>query len=223
VVIKGRDSIKHWRHILVHKKELSKKINRPVGIRVAALDYFDIIGDPKEYLEKAERAGVSPDTLETDWTDSVFSHSQIQERLKQEMNRAKRYKHSLSLILIDIDEFHTVNEKHGFKIGDIVLSRIIKIVNHSIRTVDSHGHYAGDKFIIVLPDTNRREASELAERIRKNVEDRSGYIKDLEKPITISSSVIQLEGKETASTDLIQKALNLLQKGRSEKKNFVFS
>lgn len=87
------------------------------------------------------------------------------------IKRARRYKHPLSLIMLDLDRFKDINDTYGHVTGDTMLSEVGKIISHNVRGIDTAGRYGGDEFLIVLPETNETDAKNLAERICKLVKD----------------------------------------------------
>lgn len=221
--VKARDAVKHWKQILYHKCDLEKRIGRLINIRVAALDYFNVIGNEDDYLkliEKSNRRQVE-ETVAEDWLTRVYSHTYFQEKLKEELDRVRRYEHSLSLILLNVDGFREVNEQYGYKVGDLVLIRIVKIMKKTIRAVDILCRYSGDQFVVILPNTNRREAEELAERISKNIAERTRYIHEIKGGVTVSAVATQRSKDDVASQDLVKKLENLMKSKKEERKKKV--
>jgi diguanylate cyclase len=83
-----------------------------------------------------------------------------------ELRRFKRSGAAASLMMIDIDRFKEINDRHGHPAGDRVLRHLAETLLHNIRRTDTAARYAGDEFLLVLPDTNLDGATELARRIR---------------------------------------------------------
>jgi diguanylate cyclase (GGDEF)-like protein len=227
-VYRGREAKEHWRHILSHKREIEAKLGRRVGIHAASIDYFDAFADA------ARRPLASPNNTrkETDQAHGninleesiakVYSPNYHLENLKKEMLRAKRYKHSLSAIMLDIDEFKKINELFSFKTGDEVLTLIVKIIQKTIRAVDILTRYSGDRFLIILPNTNKRESFELAERLRQNVSERTKRIHGLDSGVTVTLSVGQTTGAGS-STDFMKQLENILAEGKKKERNKVYA
>jgi len=149
------------------------------------------------------------------------AEEQFIEKLKEEMLRSSRYKHALSAILLDVDEFHKINEAHSYQTGDRVLSVIVKIIQKTIRSVDILTRCSGDSFLIILPNTNRREALELAERLRENVEKRTARIEDLPAGITITLSAGQVY-TNVSSSDFMRRLENTLVEGKKRERNKIY-
>ncbi|MDI6739981.1 MAG: diguanylate cyclase, partial [Candidatus Edwardsbacteria bacterium] len=107
----------------------------------------------------------------TDGLTGVFNHRYFQEFLERELNRAKRYRHTLSLIMLDIDHFKDVNDTMGHPTGDCVLQQVAAALKKQARDVDLVARYGGEEFMVVLPETGKREAQNIANRIRVQVRD----------------------------------------------------
>jgi len=150
-----------------------------------------------------------------------FTEHNYIEKLKEEMQRSRRYKHALSAILLDVDEFHKVNEALSYQAGDRILAVIVKIIKKTIRNVDILTRYYGDRFLIILPNTNRREALELAERLRENVEKRTARVEGLPTGVTITLSAGQTD-TEITSSDFIRRIENTLIEGKKRQRNKIY-
>ena len=86
-----------------------------------------------------------------------------------ELARSLRYGNELSVLMLDIDHFKTVNDTHGHKIGDLVLQKLAKICHQAVREFDIIGRLGGEEFAILLPETAGDKALEVAERIRQSI------------------------------------------------------
>lgn len=100
----------------------------------------------------------------------VHSRRHFDDRLREEIERANRYKQPLSVIFADIDHFKRVNDTYGHRAGDQVLQQTSEIIRNTVRGSDYAARYGGEEFVILLPHTNLRKAMLMAERLRKNVE-----------------------------------------------------
>lgn len=86
-----------------------------------------------------------------------------------EVERALRYNHPMSLLMLDIDYFKEINDAFGHQAGDEVLKGLAECINHTLRLSDLKARWGGDEFIVLLLETDREKAVELAERLRKQV------------------------------------------------------
>jgi diguanylate cyclase (GGDEF)-like protein len=151
----------------------------------------------------------------TDRLTQVFNRTKFHEVIKKELERAKRYSHSLSMIMFDIDHFKKVNDTYGHTVGDYVLQTLTQIVKENLREIDYLVRWGGEEFIIITPETDIEKAEVLAERIRKGTEN---YIFDQVGAITISLGVAQLKKDDTEDTFIkrVDDAMYLAkQKGRN--------
>jgi len=222
---RGREAREHWRKIIQHKHDMETKLGRRIGISPAAIDYFEVIGSQsrQNILSLGESLPHKDGGNEDESESKVFSPTYHLEVLKKEMLRAKRYKHALTVILLDVDNFHTINERYSFKTGDDILSIIVKIIQKTTRVVDIIARYSGDRFLIVLPNTNIREAQELAQRLRLNVAERTKRIEGLDfSGVTATLSVGQMPGSG-GSVEFIKHLETILQEGKKKKRNMVYA
>ncbi len=106
----------------------------------------------------------------TDELTKIYNRKKVNESLKDEINRAKRYKDCFTLIMFDIDHFKKINDNFGHDTGDMVLKNVVKVVGAQLRITDVFGRWGGEEFIIICPNTYRDDGVSLAERIRFSVE-----------------------------------------------------
>jgi len=217
------DAISNWKKIIDNKQWLELRIGRVIGIQAAAIDYFTLQTSTTPILSIPNVSPVKSSITKQseEWIDRVYTPGYHLEKLKEEMMRAKRYKNALATILLDIDTFKAVNTALGTSGGDQVLTLIVKIIKKTIRTVDIITRYSGDSFLLILPNTNKREAQELAERIREYVVQRTRTIPNYSNGVTITLSVGQCT-KDDSSMDYLKKLVNTLNEGKAKKRNSVY-
>ena len=109
------------------------------------------------------------DQAKTDYLTGINNRRAISAALENEILRAKRYKKSASLLLIDIDHFKKINDQYGHDVGDKVLRIIADIICKSVRSTDMAARWGGEEFLVILPETDAHGAKILAERIRTRV------------------------------------------------------
>ena len=222
---RGKEARDHWRRILGHKEDMQAKLGRRVCILVTAIDYFESIAGPKTSQPQAmflDELNPLQNTINREeWINRVYAPGYHIEKLKEEMLRAKRYKHALSVILLDVDEFHKINQNFSFKVGDELLTVIVKIIKKTIRAVDIVTRYSGDRFLLILPNTNKREATELADRLRSSIFDRTKRITGLTNGVTVTLSVGQ-SAKEDKSAEFMKTLEHALEEGKKKSRNSVY-
>jgi len=97
------------------------------------------------------------------------NHRTFQTRLEEEVARARRGGHPLALMMVDLDDFRTINNTYGHQAGDTTLVSIAAALKASVRGADVAARYGGDEFAVILPETDMDEALEVAERVRAAV------------------------------------------------------
>ena len=124
----------------------------------------------------------------TDDLTKLHNHRHFYQRLEEEYKRAERYRSDLSLILLDLDHFKTVNDTHGHQRGDAVLRELANVLLRSIRETDLLARYGGEEFAVLLPETSLAGAFRQAERMRQAV--KAHYFEALQgQTLTISCGV----------------------------------
>jgi diguanylate cyclase (GGDEF)-like protein len=136
--------------------------------------------------------------INIDYLTKVNNRKSIESILRKEFNRAKRYEHPLSLIILDIDDFKKINDTYGHNMGDKVLKEFAKIVVSTIRETDHIGRWGGEEFILVATETALEDAVLLAEKIRERVSEFS-----FPCPEKVSCSVGVAELKEQENADIL--------------------
>ena len=124
----------------------------------------------------------------TDDLTGLYNHRHFFKTLESELTRMKRQKTSLSLLMLDVDNFKRYNDSHGHVEGDRVLKKIGEIIKHSIRhNVDSGYRYGGDEFASLLIGASLEQALTIAERIRLTIEE-AGF-----EDITVSVGLAEFQ------------------------------
>lgn len=128
----------------------------------------------------------------TDTLTGLANRAHWLETAAREMQRYLRNRRPAALVLLDIDGFKQVNDRHGHAAGDVLLRELADVLRGSLRSTDTPGRLGGDEFGIVLPETGLEHAREVAERIRQRVE-RIGHTDDtLVQPCTLSLGVAEV-------------------------------
>ena len=107
----------------------------------------------------------------TDGLTRLANHRHFQEQLRREFSRAQRYGSSLSLIMMDLDHFKRVNDRHGHPFGDMVLKETAELIGRRLRETDLPARYGGEEFAVILPNTPLAGAFKVAERILGDLND----------------------------------------------------
>ena len=145
----------------------------------------------KQLLEAQDQA--LRDTLTT-----LPNRLAYNERLMVEHARWQRIGGTLSLVVLDIDKFKSINDTWGHQAGDRVLKYLARELSGQIRAQDFFGRYGGEEFVLILPDTNRAGALRVAENLRRHIEACSFKFKDQPVAVTISCGVAEFKAQESA-------------------------
>lgn len=162
-------------------------------------------------------------------TDSLCGCSNrgcLNTRLPQEISRARRYRHSLSVVMCDIDHFKKVNDTYGHQAGDLVLKKFSKRLKDSIRDkIDLLARYGGEEFLVTLPETDLDGALNVAERLRQVISEKKFDIGTKKIKITASFGVAGFDsdnaGDEISFDILINHADKYLYQAKNEGRNRV--
>lgn len=138
----------------------------------------------------------------TDFLTGAYNRKHIDKVLNEEISRSHRYNNTLSVIIIDLDNFKQVNDQYGHLVGDDVLKTVYKRIKENIRLPDTLGRWGGEEFILICPSTNLEQASKLAEKILKalrKIDFQQGFTQ------TASIGVACLEKRDSADK-LVERA-----------------
>lgn len=145
----------------------------------------------------------------------------IEQEFSKELNVARLKNTPLSVIMLDIDKFKSVNDNYGHRKGDEILSHIGDLIKQSIRSSDYVGRYGGEEFIIVLPETDAHDGYSVAEKIRLIIDDRK-LLGD-EMPLTVSLGIATFPIDGANEEELIEKADQSLYYSKNNGRNKVTS
>ncbi len=125
----------------------------------------------------------------TDTLTGINNRRYFEQRLAEEINRARRQGTPLSCLMLDIDHFKKVNDDHGHLTGDGVLREIAHRVKAQLRLSDALGRYGGEEFAVLLVGNDENGASYIGERIRSCIADKPFYSPELSTPLTLTLSI----------------------------------
>ena len=106
----------------------------------------------------------------TDDLTGLYTRQYIDERLAQELERARRYRRPFSILMVDLDHFKYINDTYGHSAGDLVLQIVSNILKKQLRDTDVAGRLGGEEFIVILGETLVEGAKNFAERVREKIE-----------------------------------------------------
>jgi len=162
----------------------------------------------------------------TDALTGCFNRGYLNEHLLQEIMRSKRYNHSLSVVMCDIDHFKQVNDTYGHQTGDRVLIAFAQVIREKIREkIDWSVRYGGEEFLVVLPETEINNGCITAERLRQAVSQMEIKVQDKAIKVTASFGVtgfdIDTDDGKISPDSMINRADEHLYKAKREGRNRV--
>jgi two-component system cell cycle response regulator len=146
----------------------------------------------------------------TDALTGLANRRTFQEMLEREISRATRHGDDVTLVMIDLDHFKTLNDTHGHQVGDEVLRYVGRRLSEQCRDFDTPARYGGEEFAAVLPRCSQVEAEEVAERMRTSLAS-GGPV-----PITASAGVATFPSQAGSSDELIRAADHALYRAKGE-------
>ncbi len=156
-----------------------------------------------------------------DGLTQAFNKRYFLEALEREMSRAQRYGRPLSILMFDIDHFKSVNDNHGHLAGDHVLQALGRLISTRARREEIFARYGGEEFMILLPETPKDGAMELAEQLRKRVASYTFVFEGEEIPITVSIGVATVSTEDISDTEFVRRVDEKLYLAKSEGRNCV--
>lgn len=149
-----------------------------------ALEHRHLLRENARLFAEVQRLAV------TDPLTGLFNRHKLNEALEAEVDRGNRYQRPLSLIMIDLDDLKSINDRHGHPAGDTVLVEVARRIRGEIRKVDIPTRYGGDEFLVLLPEADRKEAETVAGRIAQGIQ---GISAQGAESVSASIGVAQLE------------------------------
>lgn len=148
-----------------------------------------------------------------DGLTGVYNHRHFQEVLPREIERAKRYKFSVSILMIDLDDFKKYNDTYGHLAGDKILQAFAEFFVGAIRAVDMAFRYGGEEFMIICPETPKQEGVEVAKRLLNLTKQKM--------PLSISIGLSCFPDDASNKEELIKKADEALYQAKQLGKNRI--
>jgi diguanylate cyclase (GGDEF)-like protein len=159
--------------------------------------FRDATGRLQAQIDKLDRLA------QADSLTGLANHRALWEELEREIARAGRFRHPVSLVVADIDKFKQVNDRHGRLQGDATLRTIGEAMKKVCRTMDLGARFGGDEFVLLLPQTPKIAAVQVAERLRRQVEELS-FPEGLR--LTVSVGVASMPEDATTTDALLEAA-----------------
>lgn len=157
----------------------------------------------------------------------IHNRRYFDERLEEEISFSLRQNKALSCLFIDIDHFKQFNDVYGHHVGDLVLKRVAKLIKTQMRQSDVLARFGGEEFAVLLAQTDKRAATEIAERIRQQIAAQQISLGDAILRVTVSIGCSTLNSNETellanqAAQQLLMRADEALYRSKQQGRNQV--
>lgn len=183
------------------------------GMEIGVNDYFIYPVDENELLARVKtqlRRKVYQDELRSELEESInlalkdgltglYNRRYFDKHIEQLVEKADNLSNNLCLVMIDIDNFKTVNDQYGHQAGDIVLKEITFSLSQGVRAIDLLARYGGEEFVLILSNLSLDEGITIADRLRKNIANLKIQLPNSSKTITrtISMGITEYKAKES--------------------------
>jgi two-component system cell cycle response regulator len=199
---------------------LADSDSRVAGLRIGADDYVTKPFDERELLARVanllrlkhmhDQINLSRERLAAlavqDELTGLYNYRYLQTRLAEEFKRAERYREPLSCLMVDVDYFKLVNDRHGHKAGDDALREVSVRLLKAVREVDVVARYGGEEFLLVLPSTSFSGALSVAERVWRTVGGEAFALAGTSERVTVSVGVAVYPSRDIKSKDQLLKS-----------------
>ncbi|TFH12371.1 MAG: GGDEF domain-containing protein [Nitrosomonadales bacterium] len=214
----------HCRLLMIHQEALWSLINVSHGVArnilyvLAGRIRFDneslITGSKKQ--EESEREAY------TDGLTGLHNRRWLSDSFKRQMQRCERSNLPCTVVMLDIDHFKEINDRHGHIAGDRILCTVAQVLLNTMRPADLISRYGGEEFALCLPDTSKKDCSLIAERLRAAI---AGAETPFEEgrvlpAVTVSIGIAQMEPGQTLDT-LISNADSALYRAKAKGRNCI--
>ena len=211
-----------FRSLVTHLQHLREALQRPIGVRTAALDLSDrlesFLGDGGAARELSHENLVRMAFV--DYLTGLPNLRSLAERFESEVKRAQRYGRLLSLIMIDVDGFKEINDRFGHLAGNAALKHVAALLRNFVRETDVTGRYGGDEFMILLPETPKHMAEALAEGIRALISVTPLHLEEHGLlPVTVSVGMASFPRDARTTATLMAEADGALYKAKRAGRN----
>lgn len=179
-----------------------------------------------KFLPKGDTERLTYDKLQedanTDGLTKCYNKMYFNNKLDLEVKKSKVTGQPLSLIIFDLDHFKHLNDNYGHDAGDYVLAEKAELLrDNGIRKGDVFARYGGEEFVVLLPNTNLKQAFEIAERLRKLVEQHEFIYEGKRLPVAASIGVADYRQGVNTGTDLFKRADSAVYKSKEGGRNQV--
>jgi len=179
-----------------------------------------------KYLPKGDPERLTYDKLNleanTDKHTGCYNKTYFNNKITLEVNKSKVTGDPLSLVIFDLDHFKKLNDNYGHDAGDFVLKEMAQLIRSGgVRENDTFARYGGEEFVVLLPKTNLKQSFEIADRLRKLIENHQFMYDGKRLPVTASIGVADYRQGVNTGTDLFKRADEAVYKSKEGGRNQV--
>jgi diguanylate cyclase (GGDEF)-like protein len=188
--------------LVVRSVENGKRVNRENAVPIS-----NLASEAGHALEVVSLYDNMKIMAVTDGLTGLFNHREFYQALRRELERARRYRHTLSLLMIDVDDFKRFNDRFGHPAGDFALRNIADLLRKCARTTDILARYGGEEFAVILPESTPGGALMVAERIKMEVAAHN-FIQNADDPVhlTVSIGIYSSENGDVTEDQIVSLA-----------------
>lgn len=180
--------------------------------------YIALNGERTQQELKATQAELEM-LATTDFLTGAANNRRFYEVAENEIHRARRYRHPLTVLMFDLDYFKRVNDTYGHAAGDAVLKRVAQICRETLRNIDVLGRLGGEEFAVLLPYTNSAGGRTVAEFLRSAIEDAEIECSGATIQVTASFGMSELTGTDDRIETVLERADQLLYEAKRAGRN----
>jgi len=172
-------------------------------------------------IENSQLYELTVERAHSDYLTNLWNHGYFQYLLQSEVEKAKATKSPLTLVMIDIDDFKIYNDTLGHQAGDKILKTLANLLRNQSRKMDYVCRYGGEEFTIILPQTDKKEAFLIAERIRMDIQKHPFLNEEIfpHKQLTVSLGMATFPKDGLLPADLITTSDKSLYQAKNKGKN----
>ena len=203
---------------IINKTKNKQFTQDDLNLILRIVDHAAIAIERASLYQKMEELSITDDLTK------LFNMRYLNRTLEVEITRATRHRTSLSLVFMDVDYFKNINDNYGHLVGSKLLVEMGQLLMKSLRTVDIVARYGGDEFVIVLPQTPPDNAVQIAERIRRSIEQNVFLEKDdYSLRLTASFGVASYPESAKSKEELLQLADEAMYRVKYQTRNGVYA
>lgn len=201
-------------------EDVAKEVKKEIKNDQAKL--LDKVSNVDKQLKKVvEDKSEAEQMLLIDELTGIRNRLGFNKKFKEELFLSKRYQHPLSIVMIDLDDFKSINDNYGHPAGDFVLVEMTKLIKSQIRSIDFIARWGGEEFILVLPETPINAGFNLSDRIRAIIAEHKFKFKKKVMKTTISGGIASYPEDGSNEDILIKKADEKLLQSKRNGKNKI--